>query len=432
MRLVTSTFRWSTCQSTLVYCRQFCGLPIQCLLWHTRDVPHSTGQPRHDAQAKTERWLINAMGMIRLVVCIMIVPALLDRLFSAGYRYPAGVLGSFTLWVIWSALLVGVGLRGSGRGWWTAADIGIISVLQVAVAFSVPGGYSSWANWAFAPAGSSAVLAVTYLKSRFAIAATIFIICGYLASATYEIRKVGSEHDATAAVSAIVAIILIALLSALSVRTLHSLARQVDQAFAVTVAATERESALQGRFDERSRQYRLLHDTVLHTLSKIARGGLDHREVEVRKLCERDAEYLRNLITGSDQSVPSSLVSGLGDLVRTRAALGLNTHAQLHGLPSALPARVTDAIVDASRESLNNVSKHAGVEEAWLTAIGQSSGGVKVVIVDRGVGFDVSQATTSGVGIMRSIRHRMEEINGIARVDSVPGEGTVVELTWTP
>lgn len=74
------------------------------------------------------------------------------------------------------------------------------------------------------------------------------------------------------------------------------------------------------------------------------------------------------------------------------------------------------------------MSKHAGVTQAWVTAIGTENGGVRVAVVDRGAGFD--PVTTTERGVMRSIRHRMEEVGGSAAIDSEPGEGTSVELTW--
>ena len=70
-------------------------------------------------------------------------------------------------------------------------------------------------------------------------------------------------------------------------RLLRSAAHKVDLATADAIEARGREATARARYDERTRQYDVLHHTVLSTLSKIARGGLDHRAEEVRALCAR-------------------------------------------------------------------------------------------------------------------------------------------------
>jgi signal transduction histidine kinase len=56
---------------------------------------------------------------------------------------------------------------------------------------------------------------------------------------------------------------------------------------------------------------------------------------------------------------------------------------------------------------------------------------VIVTVVDRGHGFDL-QAKSDGLGLMRSVRHRVLEVGGKVRIDSAPGEGTSIEMSWTP
>ena len=145
----------------------------------------------------------------------------------------------------------------------------------------------------------------------------------------------------------------------------------------------------------------------------------------------RDADYLRGLITGAADSIPTDLGVALAGMGRDRSALGLRVNQQFDALPKRIPQKVTDALTGAAREALNNVVKHAGTGEAWLSAYGDGAGGVIVTIVDRGRGFD-PQAESSGLGLMRSVRHRILEAGGEVRIDSAPGEGTSVEMAWTP
>jgi len=50
-----------------------------------------------------------------------------------------------------------------------------------------------------------------------------------------------------------------------------------------------------------------------------------------------------------------------------------------------------------------------------------------VSIVDRGQGFDPTQAGT-GVGVAGSTQGRLADVGGTARLGSAPGQGTAVEL----
>jgi signal transduction histidine kinase len=219
-----------------------------------------------------------------------------------------------------------------------------------------------------------------------------------------------------------------ALLGWVCSRLLRGAARKVDRATADAIEARDREASARARYDERTRQYDVLHHTVLSTLSKIARGGLDHRTEEVRALCARDADFLRGLITGADDIGPGDFVGALAGVVRDKQALGLRVHSQFHALPSRLPQASAAMLLGAAREALSNVAKHAGVDEAWLTAVGED-GGVRLTVVDRGDGFDPA-VTPCGRGLMRELRHRVIESGGKVDVTSSPGHGTVVEVLW--
>jgi signal transduction histidine kinase len=87
------------------------------------------------------------------------------------------------------------------------------------------------------------------------------------------------------------------------------------------------------------------------------------------------------------------------------------------------------AIVDATREALTNVSKHADVRDATVH-VRVADDGLEVVISDIGRGFDAS-TTAGGIGQRQSIRERMEAVGGRAQIESTRGAGTRVTL-WAP
>jgi signal transduction histidine kinase len=174
--------------------------------------------------------------------------------------------------------------------------------------------------------------------------------------------------------------------------------------------------------------YRQLHDTVLATLTAIARGGLDHRAEEVRRRCAADAAYVRALIRQDASGAATGLTNGLARAVARAAGLGLCVRYAAEALPDDLPADVAVAMAQAAAEALNNVARHSGEREAWLTAVAVD-GVVTVRVVDRGRGFDPGRVEP-GYGLRSSVTGRMREAGGGAEVITAPGEGVCVELRW--
>lgn len=189
--------------------------------------------------------------------------------------------------------------------------------------------------------------------------------------------------------------------------------------------------ATQAKLAERNRQYVLIHDTALSTLSAIARGGLDHRNPEVRARCASDAAYLRGIFSTIDQAdhAADGLNMALADIARRHAAFGLRTHHSHDTRSDLVPADVIEAVAYAANEALNNISKHANTNDVWITAIGDPDHSIMITIVDRGCGFHPAAAIT-GRGLDHSLRDRLAAVGGHAQIDSAPGEGTTVELRW--
>jgi signal transduction histidine kinase len=177
---------------------------------------------------------------------------------------------------------------------------------------------------------------------------------------------------------------------------------------------------------ERWAQRQRLHDTVLATLTAIARGGLDHRTEEVRQRCAREAEYLRHLVRYEDDP-HTGLGGALSRVFEDAQALGLSVRSAGQHTPSELSPDVVRALAEATREALNNVLRHSGRRDAWVT-VTHEDGTTSVRVVDRGSG--IPPDAPEGQGIRESIVGRMRSAGGRARIDTVPEEGTSVELSW--
>jgi signal transduction histidine kinase len=214
---------------------------------------------------------------------------------------------------------------------------------------------------------------------------------------------------------------------------------------------------------ERREHERLLHDTVLNTLTALARaGGNDAREVLGR--CRHDISLIEHAL--SDPGDPAAATAPpYGDVIggieavavemRTRG-LAINfevtsgipaesgtpgdTDALAHaGAAPVVPASVAATMASAVREALANVASHARTGEAWVevsltapVADAAAPGGLQVTVRDAGAGFDPAHVDPARLGLRRSIAERLADCGGQAVIRSAPGQGTVVSLSWIP
>jgi len=373
--------------------------------------------------------LIRASGALRAIQLAIGVPVLVGGVLD-GSRTSVIIVCAYAVAVAWSGALYAAAVRARRvRLGWIAVD----SVLAIVWLVAMPQACDAscavgWTAWVVPPAMGSAILAAVFAPGRVAVPAVALISAAMVVGSRLHQPGAGEAFGETA-VNAYFLVGFAALAWFFS-SLLRGAAGEVEEATNQALEARAREAAARARFDERTRQYDVLHHTVLSTLSKIARGGLDHRAAEVRELCARDADFLRGLLTGAVDERPGDLTAALAGVVRDKQALGLRVHSQFHALPASLPAAVSTMLVGAAREALTNVTKHAGTNEAWLTAVGDRDG-VQLSVVDRGAGFE-PERVTAGRGLVRELRHGVIETGGSITLTSSPGEGTVVEVRWIP
>ncbi|WP_209441378.1 ATP-binding protein [Amycolatopsis vancoresmycina] len=188
-----------------------------------------------------------------------------------------------------------------------------------------------------------------------------------------------------------------------------------------------------GRAAERERHRRDVHDTVLQVMESLAlpapgdtldpRGSLD----QVRRTARAHALRLRLSLDGDAPAEPGGLEHRLGALAVEMTAEGLRVDLVVLAKPTDVPEAVVNALHDATREALRNTLKHARTAKA-VVCLEAREGTVTVSVRDHGTGFDLG-ARRAGFGIENSIHARLAEIDGAARIDSAPGQGTRVVLT---
>jgi signal transduction histidine kinase len=263
---------------------------------------------------------------------------------------------------------------------------------------------------------------------------------------------------------------------------LYRRAARADLGFAAADQEAHDQYVVLSRNIERREHERLLHDTVLNTLTAISRGGAGPAVVA---RCRQDIALLEHALTApGDPAAPpapggDSLVADVRSVAREMRARGMTVHvAVAGGEPGAsgpdasgpgacgpgacgphagdpgpggpvpggagLPVPVASALVHATREALANVAAHAGTGEAWVTitrgagpGVGSPGAGgpggpdtVCVTVRDAGAGFDPARVDPARLGLRRSITERVADWGGRVSVRSAPGQGTVVSMSW--
>jgi signal transduction histidine kinase len=189
---------------------------------------------------------------------------------------------------------------------------------------------------------------------------------------------------------------------------------------------------------QRRQSARLLHDTVLATLTLLAHSGVGVATSALQQQASDDARLLRQLRLGA---TPKPQASGSYSLeVTEEIALGttlesvkqrfgrMGLEVSWHGTGQVLlPSEVLDAFLLALAECLENVRRHSGVTDAHVT-ITDDETTVRAMVTDAGVGFNLSDVDAARMGLKDSVMGRLNEVGGRARLFSSAGAGTTVVL----
>ena len=262
-----------------------------------------------------------------------------------------------------------------------------------------------------------------------------------------------STRTMTAAVSLL---IVVAGIHSYGRRELLARAAAADAALDQADRTAGEQYVILSRNIERREHERLLHDTVLNTLTALARADSEDT-AEVVSRCRRDVALIEAALSDpgnqdGDAGPHRDLVAGVQAIAAEMRTRGLNVHVEVTGDGApAVPAPVAAAISSAAREALSNVAAHAGTPDAWVevnlaapdgSAPGSDDtaatpddttvapGRLRVTVRDRGAGFDPARIDRARLGLRRSIVERTADCGGSASIWSAPGQGTTVSMCW--
>jgi signal transduction histidine kinase len=294
------------------------------------------------------------------------------------------------------------------------------------------------ANWVYIMVLGQLVAPAWFTPSAVLAVLTLASVTAYWAGAVI------TPADGSASASPVTAcVLLLAVATAAWVgrRMLYRRAITADTALVRADQEAAEQYVLLTRHTERREHERLLHDTVLNTLTALARGGGSAGDVVSR--CGQDVRLIEAALAGPDEAAGAAWpYGGLLTMIEAAAAQmrarGLEVHVAVEGEAAArypatagMPAKVARALAHAVREALANVASHAGTSEARVD-VSPGDDELLITVRDAGAGFDPGQVTPGRLGLRRSIVERVHEHGGQAVIRSAPGEGTEVSLRWAP
>jgi len=184
--------------------------------------------------------------------------------------------------------------------------------------------------------------------------------------------------------------------------------------------------------EERRRVARDLHDGLAHELafiaSKARRTGAPSEMKELSGAADRALDEARRAITVLSLSAPQSVAAAitqtaedLGARLAVPVLVDLDENVQVD-------AEVSEQLLRIVREGLTNAAVHANPHYVTVT-LRDEPDGYRLVIADDGRGFDPDEVDSTRFGLV-SMRERAASLGGSFLVDSSPGGGTRLEVTF--
>jgi signal transduction histidine kinase len=186
--------------------------------------------------------------------------------------------------------------------------------------------------------------------------------------------------------------------------------------------------------EERRRIAHDLHDGVAQELAFIDRnlralapltGDQSDRLARLRRAVERaeleSRKALAALSEPSDAPLHVLLARAVTDIAQR---FGVEVDLDLESGACVSAAR-TEALLRIACEAVANAARHSGAQRIELS-LRRAESGVRLRVRDAGRGFDPA-ASIGGFGLV-SMRDRARASGGRLRVESTPGQGTMVEV----
>jgi signal transduction histidine kinase len=191
---------------------------------------------------------------------------------------------------------------------------------------------------------------------------------------------------------------------------------------------------------ERARIARELHDDINQQLAILSidldRLRSDQLQVHSAKRLSRALETVQGISTSvrelSHRLHPPNLqqiglVAALDNLRRDLSPTHLPIAFCHRNVPSEIDQNIALCVFRVAQEALVNAVKHSDAGHIWVDLTGGPFS-VSLTITDDGKGFDVSDLTNAGLGLI-SMRERVGSVGGVLEIHATPAAGTRLRVT---
>jgi signal transduction histidine kinase len=177
----------------------------------------------------------------------------------------------------------------------------------------------------------------------------------------------------------------------------------------------------------------IVHDSVLTTLLSAARAFSPEAKALAATMAGNAIGHLREAVAVA----PDSEATVSGEMVAQRIVSAADSMSQSFTVRTIakewcmIPVHVAEAAYSATVQAMVNSLQHAGNGvERWVDVRSAGHGAFSIEIGDGGAGFDPDLIPTERLGVRVSILERVASAGGRARIDTSPGEGTRISLSW--
>jgi len=198
------------------------------------------------------------------------------------------------------------------------------------------------------------------------------------------------------------------------------------------------------RAEEKTRIAMELHDGILNNIyavrlnleftnRKTDQENIDKRKGFIKELQLVEGEIRavshelsRNVIFEQNQSFESILgfmVTSQKNTFGTEFEALIDRDIDWENIPNTSKINVYRII----QEALQNINKYAEAHHAVVNVI-KDKDTIKIMVTDDGAGFDTAKAA-GGIGL-KNLKKRTEALNGTINIESEPGHGTVVSVSF--
>jgi signal transduction histidine kinase len=183
------------------------------------------------------------------------------------------------------------------------------------------------------------------------------------------------------------------------------------------------------QLDQQVALQRIVHDEVLSVLTSamLVSGAPSD---DLRRDARRAINALNASTGGAEGRAPIEGRAAADLITAELRRIDPAAEVSVSAVDALVPRPVIDGVGQAAAEALRNSVRHAGDGASRSVSVQVEGRSVRVRVRDDGVGFQ-PLAVGGRLGIAESIVGRMADLGGTARIDSAPGLGTEVTLSWS-